>query len=480
MPSNLIFHRSRSTSDVRKETLNERAYLVAPVVMIVQGVLNGELVTAQELAVLPETWNGVPVPLGHPMRRGVYISANAPEIVAQTPARLYNVQFKDDRLTGEVWLDVALAEELGGDALLAKQKLEQGEPVEVSTAYWRQVDDQSGTWDGVEYAGIAHDIRPDHLALLLHEEGACNWAMGCGIPRANRKCGGETVEKRSMTVNVETSLDEQLAHVYDAFWAANPPAPNLYIEKVYEDHVIVGGDPEGLRNYPYTVDTEGKVTFGEMQRVEAIYQPVENRQEGQGDQAPTNAASTEPGALRRAFDALGRALGLAGNHQAGPCPNNKPEEVEMEEKSKLIEGLLAHGRCPLEKAELEGLEVNALQRLSKACEAQPEPEQPQTNSQPPAAPAEMNDIGALQARVAELEKLATQLQGNADQEKNGLVEVLAVNERCAFSKDDLGKMDLGALRKLEQSLQPTDYSGRGVPAANKSDGVTVLAMPKIE
>lgn len=176
---------SNRSGTVRRETLAGREYLVAPVVAIRAGVLNGELVPLEEIGAYVEAWNGIPLPLGHPTQRGIPISANTPELEATlSVGRFWNAELVDDRLRGEVWVDIAKAQTIEG-GLEVLQRLENNEGIEVSTAYYRDLDPTPGQLNGKRYTGIQRNLRPDHLALLLHEIGACSWKDGCGVPRVN-------------------------------------------------------------------------------------------------------------------------------------------------------------------------------------------------------------------------------------------------------------------------------------------------------
>jgi 2'-5' RNA ligase len=188
MTRDLLYVSSNTTGQVRRETLDGREYLVAPVVALVAGVVNGELAPLDELARHPGAWNGRPVPLAHPLdAQGLPISANSPEIEAQVVVgRLWNFELEGDRLQGEIWLDIEKAQRLGGDAVLALELIERGEGIEVSTGYWRDLEEKAGRFNGKRYVGIQHNIVPDHLALLLHQIGACSWKDGCGVPRVNQ------------------------------------------------------------------------------------------------------------------------------------------------------------------------------------------------------------------------------------------------------------------------------------------------------
>lgn len=170
---------------LRQEIWQGEVHLVVPVVMIVEGVLNGALVPASEFGKYPEAWNGRPVPVLHPEDRGVPISANRPDIIERnTIGSIFNTYVDGLKLKCEAWLNVEKAKRLGlGDLI---EQLEAGEVVEVSTGYFAEDDGVSGEYNGVAYTSIHRNIRPDHLALLPGQEGACSVADGCGT-RVNSK-----------------------------------------------------------------------------------------------------------------------------------------------------------------------------------------------------------------------------------------------------------------------------------------------------
>jgi hypothetical protein len=190
--------------EVKRVQHNGRTYLVSPVVAIRAGILNGEFVPLEEIGKFPQMWNGIPLPLGHPQENGDYISANTPDLEGQSVGRFWNARIESDALKGELWIDIAKAQSLGGDAVRVLQRLEAGRPLEVSTAYFRDFTPASGEYHGEQYSGVASNLRPDHLALLLDEPGACSWRDGCGAPRVNTK--DETMELNEQTIgNVITN-----------------------------------------------------------------------------------------------------------------------------------------------------------------------------------------------------------------------------------------------------------------------------------
>lgn len=163
-----------------------REYLIAPDVAIVEGVMNGLLYTEDEMTAYIDAWNGRPLVIAHPQDLdGNFVSANSPAIFARSPGYFFNASFNDGRLTGEWWIDVEKAEKLGAEAAELVAGLEAGKLFEQSTGLFTDVDETPGEWNGTHYDGIARNIRPDHVAILFDEEGACSIEDGCGAPRVN-------------------------------------------------------------------------------------------------------------------------------------------------------------------------------------------------------------------------------------------------------------------------------------------------------
>jgi hypothetical protein len=129
--------------------------------------------------------------LYHPKFNGRHISANDPALLEkQQIGQLFSVQAARDgdqaKLKGELWIDIAKAQQVGAEGLEVLNRLRSRSPLEVSTAYFRDIIATQGLFDGVEYGSEARDIKPDHLAVLPDGTGACSWADGCGAPRVNQ------------------------------------------------------------------------------------------------------------------------------------------------------------------------------------------------------------------------------------------------------------------------------------------------------
>lgn len=194
---------------IRTETLEGREFLVAPVVPIVEGVHNGEFLSYEEIAVFPEAWDGIPLPIDHPSdSNGNPVTANSPDVIENDViGRLFNVAEAPDirGIRGELWIDIEKAEQSdAGKEVL--RKLREGEQLEVSTAYFTFTDGVEGEWKGEPFTASQSVVRPDHLALLPFDLGACSWQDGCGAPRVNQF--GDSMTKKEDNKTVESNDKE--------------------------------------------------------------------------------------------------------------------------------------------------------------------------------------------------------------------------------------------------------------------------------
>lgn len=175
-------------SQISRQVLLGKEYLVVPTVMINEGVHHGSdgplYYPTKPLARSQQVWNHKPVVIRHPVdAAGNPISAcTAQSIANQGVGMLLNTQWDSalNRLKTETWLDEARVKELEPSILTA---LGRGETVEVSTGLYKELDTTPGTWNNESYIGSVVDIGPDHLALLVGEKGACSIEDGAGLLR---------------------------------------------------------------------------------------------------------------------------------------------------------------------------------------------------------------------------------------------------------------------------------------------------------
>lgn len=166
----------------RRATLYGRSYLVAPLTMIVPGVLhgtNGPLLYPEEhVSKDPPAWNHMPIVVGHPVKNGANISARDPEVLEKYAVGLVLRSNYNGRLRAEGWFSVDDTRRVDSRIL---DSLEAGEKIELSTGLFLDVTPDSGTYNGRPYTGTTSNYRPDHLAVLPDSTGACSIADGCGV-----------------------------------------------------------------------------------------------------------------------------------------------------------------------------------------------------------------------------------------------------------------------------------------------------------
>lgn len=173
------------SGQIRREVLNGRDYLVAPLTMIVPGVLNGSkgplYYPLEEIAASADSWNNIPIVVQHPVtENGTARSARNPEVLRKSGVgSVYNAQVRD-KLVAEGWFDVERLQKVSPSTY---EKLVRGQPEELSTGLFTDnFPVKNGkTPDGSSYVAVARNYRPDHLAILPDRRGACSIEDGCGV-----------------------------------------------------------------------------------------------------------------------------------------------------------------------------------------------------------------------------------------------------------------------------------------------------------
>jgi len=170
---------------VRRDSLYGRPHLVASATLIVPGVLNGSngplLYPPEELKANPYDWNNMPILVYHPKKgKGRDIET----LNSQGVGVVLNTTYSD-RLRAELWFDEARTREVDPRVY---SRLEKGEQIELSTGLGttNQRAPENAVFEGPEgkqipYRAIARNYRPDHLAVLPDQVGACSLRDGCGV-----------------------------------------------------------------------------------------------------------------------------------------------------------------------------------------------------------------------------------------------------------------------------------------------------------
>lgn len=176
-------------SPVRRETMEDREYLVVPMVMLGEGVVAGSggplLYPEKQLADRPVVWNHKPIVVYHPEIDGQPVSACDPVIINNRKVGLimnttWDAEAK--KLRAEAWLEEHRLKKVDKRILNAINK---NEVVELSTGLFTDNEETPGEWNGEKYDAVATNYKPDHLAILFDQVGAYPVKKGGGLLQVN-------------------------------------------------------------------------------------------------------------------------------------------------------------------------------------------------------------------------------------------------------------------------------------------------------
>lgn len=181
------------SSLLRTASFEGRDHLVVPVVALignrVYNPMNStgpEYVPLALLEAAPSCWDSKPVVPDHP--GSGTLSACTPDMIESYAfGRIFNGRVENGRLKMDVYLDRDRAAFLGGLQQRVIERLDAGQPVEVSVGARTILERRSGiSPSGVRYSYVwSGGVYPDHLAILPEGTlGACSNEDGCGAPRA--------------------------------------------------------------------------------------------------------------------------------------------------------------------------------------------------------------------------------------------------------------------------------------------------------
>lgn len=253
----------------RYAMLNGRQHLVAPITLIVPGVLNGSqgalYYPSEEVEKSVATWNYMPLVIYHPTLNGMSVSARTPQVLNEyCVGVLLNSKF-DGKLMAEGWFDVDATMRIDADVL---NRLLSGQTIEISTGLLTENEDaeEGAEYNGVAYEKVARNYKPDHLAILPEEIGACSIADGCGVLANRREWPKvkEYIKNQISHSELDTKLGNLIAERFGgALW------DNIYIEEVFDKQVIFRREDKLWRlGYKTDLRSDDNVTLSDGEPVE--------------------------------------------------------------------------------------------------------------------------------------------------------------------------------------------------------------------
>lgn len=440
---------------IRTAFHDSRLHLVVPVVMLTEGVHNNRLYKSEDLAKFPESWNGRPVVVGHPEKEGTPVSVNeSPELAEKVKiGTLFNTVYdkENKKLKSEAWIDVEKASSLNIDVL---QAINSGSDVEVSTGLWMDEEESSGNWNGEQFEVVAINYKPDHLALLLNEKGACSISDGCGV-RNNMM---EVADGELCYTDIMDSLWRMVSMSKDG----NPPMGNL--RQVYSDYFTFENFEGNLLKQGYKVKKGGEVVFkGEAEKIKKLvsYETLVKKNKSFNKEAVMDK--------KEKVDFIMNTKSLEyKDEMKGVLEALSDEALELH-----VNLAKKFRECDCRKEEADKKEAE--KALAKNTEKKEEVKKPITVQEYIAdAPDDVKEVIANGVRIH-------------NERKSLMIKSLVDNKRNKFTQERLSKMSLDELESLVALAQvDLDFSGQKGAShvvSNKNerhaDGTGVPAAPEM-
>ena len=461
-------------SERRIEIFNGKEHLVIPCVAAIEGVLNKAFLPISSLEASLPAWEGVSVTMAHPKQYGQEVSANTKFAQEEfVVGKFFNVSIDGIKFKGEFWICLESLENHERGSIFL-QKIEDGETIEVSTAYWAKISDNAGVYKGKSYNGIQYDLVPNHVAILVDEIGACSVSDGCGAPRTNKEINVDE-ENEEVTncaergENLLSKLKQKLGEgVLDSI-----ESNRLSFGDIQDSIRTQISQDERADTFIWIIDIwDNEVVFG---------------REFANGEVDLVSRSYSIGASPEYEVTLGDAVEVERVVSYKPVSNSEEETVDMD-RDNLIEQLATNDAVPFDKDQLQKLDDATLNKWKKYLEfndsaTSSDDDPPAPAATPPAAPAPaaappepapvtnaltkdvadaLNKLGAT--GIEQIINSAKHLQEQRQQEHNALVSRLVANERCTVPEKSLRSMDLETLQSVARMAVGSNYSGAGGPA----------------
>jgi len=216
-----------------KKYVRNKEYYIVPVVMMVEGVHNGSAGavyhSADELEKSVPAWEGMPLTLHHPSNEnGNFVSAHSEEIMTNwSIGYVSDTEMKGNKLVAKAYVDI---QKLTAMSFTTMENIRNGKIMEVSVGVFTEDEEVAGEWNGENYIKIAKNHRPDHLALLPDEVGACSVNDGCGLRVNEEKKGGNESKIENENV-IKSMIENHNVEQVDLSTKLNKEVENLQIDK---------------------------------------------------------------------------------------------------------------------------------------------------------------------------------------------------------------------------------------------------------
>lgn len=467
----------------RIDTLEGREHTVVPMVILTEGVHAGSqgplYYPKDELSKTPVVWNHKPIVVYHPTMNGEGISACDPVIINQRKIGvMMNTRFEGGKLKSEAWIEKDRANAVDERIMAA---VENQEMMELSTGLFIDVDSATGKWKAEEYTGVARNYRPDHLALLPDQIGACSIADGAGLLR-NQALKDPALRGILFKLGL---VDNEMSHsdISSALMTAvrekfnvGDDGPYIWVADVFDNFFIYERDGKFWRLGYMSNDTGVSLsdeTPVQVQRksswvtVGATNNTIEN--------------TMNKTALIAAILAANCGLVEADKETLNGMTDNQLNAIHNMMKE--------HPTINCFALKKEGDKVNLIIKNTTPPAPVPAPA-PAAPAPAPAqpAPAPVTLESYVAAAPPQMREVLTNSLSVYNDEKKKLVDMILANKRNVFTKDMLEARPLGELKALAALAAPEappaappgfNYAGLAPVGNVGGEGEEPLPMPTI-
>jgi len=508
---------------IRKEDFQGVEHLVIPVIALVEGVLmaaNADVpafVSAEEFLVPLEAWNGKPVLVNHPKWNGDYVSANSPEVFEnEVIGFTFNASVVDDKkLKVEAWINLEKVKELDGITEDTINQILAGEEIEISTGYFADEIEREGFYNGEKFEVIQEHIVPDHLALLESGVvGACSWEDGCGAARMNQ--GDKKMSDLELCPNCNCldgkeklgfyksalksfskllSFKDELSDMdkRQALMAAIAAKGEefFYVVAVFDTTVVYERDWTTLVRRTYSIEKDGSVSLGED---EVFVRPVTSFVPIQVNEEEKDKRSEKEGIEITTTD----TVIVEGVTIINPNQDKTAMDIS---KADLIKGILAHEGASFAESDQEWLESMTEEQLviindslvhntkhdddDEEEEEKKRKENEEKEKEKKIAAKQNEGVVSVEQYInqapVEIREVLNSGIRMQQEKKDALIKSLMNNSLNQFSQEDLSRMSLDNLEKINSLADKPDYSGQAgsQSLANQDDPNAIPPAPLV-
>jgi len=483
-----------SNLSVRNDTMEDKDWLVVPMVMLVEGVHSGSCGSLyypkEELEKTPVTWNHKPVVVYHPNGP----TACDPDVLtARKIGVIMNTKYEDGKLKAEAWLDPVRMEKV--DNRIA-EAIESKTMMELSTGLFTDIENTEGDWGDEHYDSIALNYRPDHLALLPDMKGACSMDDGAGFLRLNSESKVFEVFPaisdfwaktyfpilKAAGVDTDKLTSNELSH--SIIWGmlselVRKKNSNAWLEEVFDSFLCYSVDGE-LFKQEYEIGKSDVVTLT------GVAKPVVRVVEYKLKSDVTNVENSTVKEIVMNKEEL--IVKLIENKESGWTEKDKDvlntmDEIHLNKINLIVENKMKADE-EAEKKIAEEAAKNAVEIVSE----KPITEDSVENEEKKGPMTEEEYIATAPKNIQNVLNRGLKAYNS---EKERLIGIIKAHKNNSFKDEYLQGRDLdelGGIAKLaapekteddENSILLADYSGQGETVTANNSDIEVLELPSM-